>query len=141
MFTTGGKDTKFKGFKEINWLNINGRFLKCVLSSIYKLFNSERPEYFTEIYFHAEPSKIHTWTSFQRLKQPLRKSNKGLKSASYSSPLLWNKLKIEIKRSGSTSFEHNLKNHYLTKMGHTSLLISSWSVGMRIFMFCLFCFF
>ena len=47
-------------FKEINWLNINDRFSHWVLSSIYKLFNSESPEYFKEIYFPAEPSNINT---------------------------------------------------------------------------------
>ena len=113
-------------FKEISWLNINDRFSQCILSSIFKFFNSEWPECFNEIYFPAEPSKINTRSSFQRLKQPLRKWNKGLNSASYGGPSLWSKLPIEIKRSGSTnSFKHNVKNHFLTKMEHTSLLISS----------------
>ena len=112
--------------KEINWLNINDRFLQCVLSSIYKFFNIESPEYFNEIYFPAEPSNINTRSSFQRLKQPLRKSNKGLNSASYSGSSLWNKLLVEIKSSGSTnSFKHNVKSYYLTKMEHIGLLISS----------------
>ena len=112
--------------KEINWLNINDRFSQCVLSSIYNFFNSESPEYFNKIYFPAEPSNINTRSSFQRLKQPLRKSNKGLNSASHSGPSLWNKLPVEIKRSGSiNSFKHNVENYYLTKMEHTGLLISS----------------
>ena len=51
-------------FKEINWLNINDRFSQCVLSSIYKFFNSESPEYFSEIYFPAEPNNINTQSSF-----------------------------------------------------------------------------
>ena len=113
-------------FNEINWLNINDRFSQWVLWSIYKFFNIESPEYFNEIYFPAEPSNINTQSSFQMLKQPLRKSNKGLNSASYSSPSLWNKLPTEIKRLRSTNwFKHNVKNHYLTKMEHTSLIISS----------------
>ena len=104
-------------FKEINWLNINDRFSQCVLSSIYKFFNSESPEYFNEIYFPAEPSNINTRSSFQRLKQPLRKSNKGLNSASYSGPLLWNKLPIEIKRSGSTNSFKQCKKLLSNKNG------------------------
>ena len=85
-----------------------------------------KADYFDEIYFHDEPSNINTRLSFKRLKQPLRKSNKGLDSASYSVPSLWNKLPVEIKRSGSiNSFKHNVKNYYLTKMEHTGLLISS----------------
>ena len=63
-------------FREINWLNINDRFSQCVLSSVQKFCNSENPEYFNEIYFPAEPSHKNTWSSFQRLQQPFRKSNK-----------------------------------------------------------------
>ena len=70
--------TEVAEFKEISWLNINDRFTQSVLSSIYKRFNCESPEYFYEIYFPAEPSKINTQLTFQMLKQPLRKSNKGL---------------------------------------------------------------
>ena len=96
------------------------------MSSIYKFFNSENPERFNEIYFPSEPSNINTWSPFQRSKQPLRKSNKGLNSGSYGGPSLWNKLPIEIKRSGNTnSYKHNVKNYYLTRMEHICLLISS----------------
>ena len=114
-------------FKEINWLIINDRFSQCVFHlSIYNFFDSESPEYFNEIHFLAEPNKINTRSSFQRLKQPLRKYSKGLSSASYSGPSLWNKLLIEIKRSGSTnSFKHKVKNYHLTKMEHVGLLITS----------------
>ena len=118
--------TEVAEFKKINWLNINHRFSQCVLSSIYKFFNSESPEYFNETYFPGEPSNINTWSSSQRLRQPLRKPNKGLNSASYSGPSLWNKLPIEIKRSRiANSLKHNVKNHYLKKMEHTGLSISS----------------
>ena len=69
------------------------------------------------MYFPAEPSKVNTRSSFQWLKQPLRNSNKGLSSASYSGPSMWNKLPREIKRSGSiSSFKQNIKNLYLTKI-------------------------
>ena len=86
----------------------------------------ESPDYFNEIYFPAEPSNINTRSSFQKLKQPLKKSKKSLNSASCSGPSLWNKLPVDIKRSGSiNSFKHNVKNYYLTKMEHTGLLISS----------------
>ena len=72
--------------------------------------NRLRLERVNEIYFPAETSNINTRSSFQRLKQPFRKSNKGLNSASYSGQSLWNKLPVEIKRSGVTnSFKHNVK--------------------------------
>ena len=111
-------------FKEINGLNINDRFSQCILSSIYKFFNSESPEHFNEIYFPAEPSNINTRSSFQRLKQPLGKSDKGLNSASYSGPSLWNKLLVEIKRS-STMLQAQCKKILSKKVKHTGLLISS----------------
>ena len=47
-------------FIEINSLNVNDRFLQCVLSSIYKFFKSESPEYFNETYFPPEPSNVNT---------------------------------------------------------------------------------
>ena len=53
------------GIKEINWLKINDRFSQCVLSSIYKFFNSESPEYFNEIYFPAEPCNMNTHSFFK----------------------------------------------------------------------------
>ena len=63
-----------------------------------------------KIYFPVGLSNINRRSSIQRLKKPLRQSNKGLNSASYSGPSLWNKLPIKIKRSGSTnSFKHNVK--------------------------------
>ena len=101
-------------------------FHNAFLTFLTNFFDSESPEYFNEIDFLAEPNKINTRSSFQRLKQPLRKYSKGLSSASYSGPSLWNKLLIEIKRSGSTnSFKHKVKNYYLTKMEHIGLLITS----------------
>ena len=94
------------------------------MSSIYTFFNSEIPEYFKEIHFPAELSNINTRSSFQRLKQPLRKPKiEDLNSASYSGPSLCDKLSIEIKRSGSSnSFKHNAENYYLTKMEHTGFV-------------------
>ena len=85
-------------FKEIDWLNVDDRFSQCFLSSFYKFLNSESPQHFNEIHFPAEPTR----SSFQRFKQPLRKSKiEDLNSRSYSGPSLWNNLPFEIKRSGS----------------------------------------
>ena len=92
-------------------------FCNAFCQVFIKTFNSENPEYFNEIYFPAEPNNINTLPSFQRLRKLLKKSNKGLNSVSYSGPSLWNKLPIEIKRSGSTNtFKHNVQNYYLTKI-------------------------
>ena len=94
---------------------INDRFSPCVLSSIYNFFHSESTEYFNENHFPAEPSNINTRSFFQRLKQPLRKSNKDFNSASYSGPFSWNKMLIEITRLGSTyNFKHNVDKKSLS---------------------------
>lgn len=94
-------------FKEINSLDINDEFSQCVLSNIYKFFNRESPEHLNEMYFPAEASKINTRLSFQRLTQPLRKTNKDLSSALYIGPSLWKKLPLEINRLDSiNSFKH-----------------------------------
>ena len=95
----------------------NGSLVSLPENSPYKLFNSESPEYLNEIYLPAEPSNINTWSPFQRLKQSFRKSNKGLNSVSCSSPLLWNKLPIEIKRSGSTNSFKQCKKLLSNKNG------------------------
>ena len=42
-------------FKEINWLNIKDRFSQYILSSIYKFFNSESPEYFMKFILLLNP--------------------------------------------------------------------------------------
>ena len=47
--------------------------LRFFLSSIYIFFNSESPEYFHEIYFPAEPSKLNTRSSFSKVKATLKK--------------------------------------------------------------------
>ena len=114
-------------FKEINWLNINDRLSQYVLPSIYKFFNSESPEYFNEIYFPAEPSNINTRSSFQRLKQPLIKSNNGLNSASRHTAVHRYGTNCQLKLKGQEAqiASNNVKNYYLTKMEHTGLLISS----------------
>ena len=81
-------------FKEINWLNINDMFSQCALSSNYNFLTVKAQNIFNEFFFPPEPAE-----SFQSLKQSLRKLSKGLNSASYTGPSLWNKLPLEIKRS------------------------------------------
>ena len=61
--------------------------MRFEISQFINFFDSENSEYFNEIYFPAEPSKINTRSSFQCFKQPLRKSSKGLNSVSYSGPI------------------------------------------------------
>ena len=72
------------------------------------------------------------------------KLNNGLSGALYIDPSIWNKLPLEIKRSGSlNSFKHNARSYYLTKIEQASSLYS-YFVLMRIFVlllliFCCFC--
>lgn len=83
--------------KYINWLNTNDRFSQYVLSTIDIFFNNVNLKYFNEVCFPAEPCKINVRSSFWVLRQPLKKSRKGLNSASYSVPFLWKKFQLEIK--------------------------------------------
>ena len=107
-------------FQDINWLNTNDKSSQCVLSTIYNFFNSVNPEYFNKICFPTEPCKVNSRSSLQRLKQPLKKSDKDLDSASYSVPLLWNKLQLEIKGEKAQIAPNTTqcKNYYLKKVGH-----------------------
>ena len=93
-----------------------------LLNAFCQLFNSLNPEYFNKICFPTEPCKVNSRSSLQSLKQPLKKSDKGLDSTSYSVPLLWNKLQLEIKGEKAEIARNttHCKNYYLKKMGHTS---------------------
>ena len=62
--------------------------------------------------FPTEPCKVNSRSSLQML---------NLDSASYSVPLLWNKLQLEIKGEKAQIAPNTTqcKNYYLKKMGHT----------------------
>ena len=98
----------------INWLNVNDRVDQCASVQAFKFFNSTIPLYMNDVFSPAESSNINTRNSFQRLKQPFRKTNVGQNCLSYMGPSVWNKLPRKVKNTKNlNTFKHNVKAHFL----------------------------
>ena len=37
-------------FLELNWLNVDGRYLQLTISDFFKFYNNQSPDYFNEIF-------------------------------------------------------------------------------------------
>ena len=66
-----------KEFEKMNWLNINDRFEQCISVSVFKFFSNNSPVYMSEILCPATTRGMSRRNSFQKLIQPLRKTNQG----------------------------------------------------------------
>jgi len=106
----------FAEFRKINWLPTRERFEQCVLVNIFKFFSNSAPKYFSEMY-HPDVQGYNTRSSYQKLKPPFRKTNKGQNTLSYLGPKLWNKLPEEVKMStNANNFKHKLKANFFTQL-------------------------
>ena len=79
-------------FGTINWLSIKDRYQQRVSVSVYKLFNQKCPFYMSGIYTPADNYYNETRNSYNKLSQPLCKTNARQNSLSYFGPSYWNKL-------------------------------------------------
>ena len=96
-------------FKQMNWLPVNERMHQriCVLG--YNFFNNKSPSYMADIFI---PKKVvkHTRNSENKFEIPFRRTNMGQNTLSYSGPVLWNNLSIDIKLAKSRNdFKHKMK--------------------------------
>ena len=86
------------------------------LSSIYKFYDNNVPDYMNEIFSHVECNGIPTGCSYQRLKLSHCKTNQDLRALSCIGPSLWNNIDKSLKTSLSlNAFKHNLKDYYFRK--------------------------
>ena len=86
------------------------------LSSIYKFYDNNVPDYMNEIFSHVECNGIPTRCSYQRLKLSHFQTNQDLRALSYIGPSLWNNIDKSLKTSFYlNAFKHNLKDHYFRK--------------------------
>ena len=69
------KSIKITEFEKLNWLPIHDRVNQCTLSSIYKFYANNAPDYMNEVFAHAESNRIPTRCSYQKLKLLHRKTN------------------------------------------------------------------
>ena len=66
----------------------------------------------------APQSSSSLRNSYQKLKQPFRKTNNSQNALSFIGPALWNKIPEEIKRTMNlNAFKHNFKKHNLKELG------------------------
>ena len=64
---------------------------------VYKYFAPTCPDYFDELYFPAESSKVDARFSYKKLKLPRRTTNISLKALYYTGPCIWNNLSNSLK--------------------------------------------
>ena len=75
------------------------------ISIVFKYFNEQCPNYLSEVFNVAIESN-----SFEELKCPFRKTNKGQFALSYIGSTFWNKTPGTLKRTNNlNTFKHNLK--------------------------------
>ena len=112
-----------KEFVTINWLPIKERYNQCVNSIFFKYFDNQCPHYLNEVFMKAPESSSSLRNIYQKkhLQQPFRKTNTGQYALSFIGPAFWNKVPEEIKRINNlNAFKHNLKKHYLKKLGKSN---------------------
>ena len=71
---------KSEDFEKINWLPIHERTSQCSLCCIYKFFDNNCLNCFEDIYAPLETNRVHTRSSYQKLKVSHRKTNVGQKA-------------------------------------------------------------
>jgi len=105
-------------FKIINWLPVNDRVKQISNVYVFKYFSNMTPYYIGELFENHENRSTRTRNSFLKLKQPSVKTNFGKKALFYTAPVLWNKLKCEIKQCKSVnSFKHAIKRNLFEELG------------------------
>ena len=72
-----------KEFLELNWLNVHNRYLKFILSDIFKFYNNQCPDYFSEVFCPVDKNGVAMCSCNKKLKLPFRKLKLGLQSLSY----------------------------------------------------------
>ena len=103
-------------FETIICLPIHERIFHYSVCSVYKYFAQRCPDYFEELYFPAESSRVSTRSSYQKLKLPRRTTHIGLKALSYTDPSICNSLK---NATNLNTFKHDIKNHYFDELRKT----------------------
>lgn len=58
----------YKEFETFNWLILSERFKHCINSVVFKYFNDQCTNYFSEVFERVPEVDIKTRGSFQKLK-------------------------------------------------------------------------
>ena len=93
------------------------RFKQCVNAIVFKYFNEQGPVYLNEVFDVAVKNNFQLRGSFQKLKCPLRKTNTGQLTLSYTGPIFWNKILDTLMRTKNlNNFKRNLKKYFLNEL-------------------------
>ena len=86
-----GKMTRIfqKEFETINRFPIKVRFNQDVNCTAFKYFDNQCPHYLNEVFMKAPKSGSSLRNSYQKLRQPFRKTNTGQNVLSLIGPALW----------------------------------------------------
>ena len=113
---------------ELNWLNVHDRYLKFIVSDIFKFYNNQCPDCFNEVFCHVDDNGIVKRCCNKKLKLPFCKLKIGMQSLLYAVPSTWNKLPKNIKTTTSVScFKHDIKKYFLKKLSGTEADIYSYA--------------
>ena len=100
----------------MNWIPTKERFDQSVCVEIFKYFAKTAPAYISEMYFPVEQRQV-TRRSFNKLRIPNQRTNRGLKILSFLGPKLWNNLPNHLKSSTSVNtFKHNIKKLFFDNL-------------------------
>ena len=110
-----------KEFEAIQLLPIKDRFNQCINSIVSKYFYKQCLHYLNGDFVKPSESDLSLRNSYQKLKQPFRKTSIGQSTLSFFGPSLWNKIPEEIKRTSSINkFTNKLQKYYLNEIGTPS---------------------
>ena len=115
-------------FLELNWLNVHDRYLQFIVSDIFKFYNNQCPDYFSEVFCPVDTSEIAVCCCNKKMKLPFLKTKLGMQSLSYIGPSTWNKFPNNLKTATSINcFKHDIKKYFLKKLSETEVDIYSYT--------------
>ena len=111
-----------KEFLKLNWLNVHDRWLKFIVSDIFKSYNNQCPDNFNEVFCPADDKAVALCCCNKKLKLHFYKSKLGMQWLLYVEPNTWNKLPINLKNATSINcFKHGIKKYFLKKLGENEV--------------------
>ena len=115
---------------QLNLLNVHDRYLKLIVSDIFKFQNDQCPDYFDEIFCPVGKNGVTTRSSNKKLKLPFWIAKLGIQILSYVGLNTWNSLLDNLQSATSiNSFKHNIQEYFLKKVSNAEADIYSHTLG------------
>ena len=115
-------------FLELNWLNVHDKYLQFIVSDIFKFYNNQCPDYFSEVFCPVDTNEIAVYCCNKKMKLPFLKMKLGMQSLLYIGPSTWNKFPNNLKTATRINcFKHDIKKYFLKKLSETEADIYSYT--------------